>query len=334
MSSRKLFIIGTVIFLTATLFILFLPYWVTNYSLFPISVKEPNEIGDTIGGIMGPAAGLLAAYLTFLAFWAQYNANVQVQNQFKLQQFESQFYEMLRMHKTNVDDVIIYSIEDDKEYKNKNAFKLMVNEFNYMLTCFDLLNIKINKENYLDAYNYFFTGNNKLKENNFLEVLNQIEKITSDPKKINRLIFRKHNGYSFVLAHYFRHLYLTVKYIVNSDVIDSYEKKMSYLKILRAQLSNYEQVLIFYNWLAKPFGGAWEEDSPEGNCYLTDYKMIHNLWVTELKQDDYIVSNVNYLIEKYNLKNKKVNRTPLFSFQENDFDFKYTVTKPTQEDFV
>ena len=50
-----------------------LPYLLTQFSI--IDFTETGQIGDTIGGTMSPFVGILAAVLTFMAFWVQYQAN-------------------------------------------------------------------------------------------------------------------------------------------------------------------------------------------------------------------------------------------------------------------
>lgn len=59
-----------------------MPIIVVKTSVIPIGVNSPNEIGDTIGGILGPTVGFIAAALTFLAFWAQFDANIEQRKQF------------------------------------------------------------------------------------------------------------------------------------------------------------------------------------------------------------------------------------------------------------
>ncbi|MCS3531358.1 putative phage abortive infection protein [Chryseobacterium sp. JUb7] len=72
------------------------------------------------------------------------------------------------------------------------------------------------------------------------------------------------SGHSAYLAHLYRHLYLTVKFVASQhqDFI-SYEDKRKYLRVLRAQLSNYEQALLYYNWKSG-FGKKWEEKDEKG----------------------------------------------------------------------
>ena len=81
-NSRNLLIWGLIIFVITTLIVIFIPLIVTTNSWFSLGVVKPNEIGDTIGGILGPCVGLIAAALTFLAFWAQYDANIEQRKQF------------------------------------------------------------------------------------------------------------------------------------------------------------------------------------------------------------------------------------------------------------
>ncbi|WP_293924772.1 putative phage abortive infection protein [Sphingobacterium sp. UBA6320] len=87
-------------------------------------------------------------------------------------------------------------------------------------------------------------------------------------------------GHQIRLGHYYRHMLSLVKHVVDqpNDFL-TYEDKRKYLKIFRAQLSNHEVVLLFYNWLGE-YGCAWEEDVKDSmgrNKYFTDYRILHNL---------------------------------------------------------
>jgi hypothetical protein len=54
------------------------------------------------------------------------------------------------------------------------------------------------------------------------------------------------------LAHYFRHLYHVIRFVNESDIDD----KRRYTNFVRAQLSSYELVLLFYNCLSPEHGRA------------------------------------------------------------------------------
>lgn len=323
------------------IFALFAPAVFTSPAKDGVGFSDTGEIGDTIGGLMSPFINLSAVIVTGLAFYMQYRANkLQIQiftdqiqatekhfkqeqlnqeTQNKIQQFESQFFEMLRLHKENVEELNIRSVIDGGDARRRQAFVTMSNEFKTFLSYINFGNSPFLKE-YKTAYDIFFWGWNSdyVDLNSLSDSWLIIEKgpnpLGSDYD--HTIDFREYKGYSSSLGHYFRHLFMMVKFVANSDVIIEYKDKMKFLKILRAQLSNHEQIILFYNWLSSDYGGAWENNE---NRFLTEYKMIHNLWVAELYQNQYIVDAVNGLIDKYNSNPKE---TPLFEFQRNDFNLK------------
>lgn len=277
----------------------------------------PNEIGDSIGGVLNPLIGLIASILTFLAFYMQKRANDDIQAQFKVQQFEGQFYEMLRLHKENVNEIEINI--GDSVVKGRATFKYAVDEIEQLLQRIQptypvsnggapnpfLSDDEIFPTKFYVAYNVFFWGSMNFGQ---FQIGNSIVGF-ANTQSINNSI----QWHSY-LGHYYRHLFSMVKFVVNSKSVKSYKDKMRYLKILRAQLSNYEQIMLFYNWLCDEYGGTWEN---EKNHFFTEYKMIHNLWVKQLIPNQFFVDNVNYLIKEYNKRKKK---TPLFEFQQGDFN--------------
>ena len=52
------------------------------------------------------------------------------------------------------------------------------------------------------------------------------------------------------LDHYFRHLYRVIKYIDESKVVAEDKQKYEYTCIVRASLSQYELIMLFYNCLS------------------------------------------------------------------------------------
>ncbi|MDD5183817.1 MAG: putative phage abortive infection protein [Paludibacter sp.] len=94
-----------------------------------------------------------------------------------------------------------------------------------------------------------------------------------------------YGGHQFRLGHYYRHLFQTVKY-VNSQNRLNFKQKYFYAKTLRAQLSTYEQALLFINSLSI-LGHPWEL-----NC---EYKKSHFLFLDKRRKEK------NKLITRYNL---------------------------------
>jgi hypothetical protein len=283
----------------------------------------PNEIGDSIGGILNPIIGLIASILTFLAFYMQKVANDEIRIQFKKQQFETQFYEMLRLHKDNVNEIEVKD-DNDNIYKGRAAFKYASDQIKQILSRMvitypvsnDFKNpflseAEIFPTKFYVAYQVLFWGDQPARTYKLKDSLFSFANTQSTNKNIQ---WHSH------LGHYYRHLFSMVKFVVSNKDVPMYEDKMRYLKILRAQLSNYEQIMLFYNWLCEGYGDAWEEEEETGNKFLTEYKMIHNLWVNELMPNPYFTEKVNYLIDEYNKRKKD---TPLFEFQGENFEKKW-----------
>ena len=82
------------------------------------------------------------------------------------------------------------------------------------------------------------------------------------------------SGHASRFGHYYRHLYQMVKYVVDQDSeLFGDSEKREYLRIIRAQLSDNEQLMLYFNYLSG-YGGAWENSE---NHFFSDYRMIHNM---------------------------------------------------------
>lgn len=282
--------------------ICFFPYWFTSFSFHGLDFTKTGEIGDTIGGIMGPFIAIVAAILTFIAFWVQYKANMRQNEQFSIDRFENNFFELLKLHRNNVEEI---SIED--VVSSRKAFISMFLELTFAysvlkITCRDLLSQNkiekdISEEDYLNiSFVFFFFGvgeNSDRLALNFLEKYdkkildNYIDKLKfvqlnySLVKQVNfqfesrELTFRLYkpfNGHMSRLGHYYRHLYQTVKFVAEQpEWLMDREKKYQYLKTLRAQLSDHEQLLLYYNSLSD-LGYDWIKYG-----YLADWRIIKNI---------------------------------------------------------
>lgn len=284
------------------------PYLFTQFNFVNWDLEETNKIGGTLGGIMGPFIAIIAAYLTFIAFWVQYKANKKQRKDIRLERFENKFYELLRLHKENVNEVRKIN-KDGVVKEGRQLFNTMYREFEL---CHKLI-LAINKNENGDsngrdkyfiemAYNLFYFGvgqgamniltekyyndlvakdvierlqecqenyhNNKTLHNAKLEI-----PIPDDAPLILHTDVPPFHGY--IIGHYYRHLYQTVKYVEAQTFLDE-KQKYSYVKTLRAQLTDYEQVMLYYNVISG-FGNEWISiKNKEEYSMLIRYKLIHN----------------------------------------------------------
>ena len=265
----------------------------------------PTDVATIINGLMSPFIAIAAAILTFMAFWVQYNANQNIQRQNEKQQAERQFYQMLKIHRDNVDKMefpylsqveqCLYGNfsghnpgaplhwkkeENPNCYKGQTAIKLFLKEFKCIYEVVDQLKYSPSRK-FAIAYNVFFFGlesyNQKFR--NYQEVLDLRKKKNAVNKKAVGDLPKCSimNGHKDVLNPYYRHLYLTVKSVVKSDFTDP--EKENYLNILRASLTAEEQTLLVFNWyygklVGAGYGLKWEFENQK---FFTHWKMIHNV---------------------------------------------------------
>lgn len=285
-----------------------LPVIFTLPSFLP-SFSETGPIGDTINGIAGPFIALIAAGLTFLAFWVQFLSNKEQKNQFKkqaddtlIERFENRFFEMVRLHRANVDEQNIQDI-----IKGRKVFTTYYFELRYIyfvLTYYYDTNKptkELDKEQLTNiAYLIFFFGIGHVTDSVFNHLTpsyinevffkNTIKRLESekeryargirndlviavgDKKAIFKQVYQPFTGHGTKIGHYYRHLFQTVKYVSEQkNKVFTDKLKYSYVKILQAQLSNFEQVMFYYNAVSL-LGKRWIE-----NGYVKDYRLVTNL---------------------------------------------------------
>lgn len=319
-----------VILLLGAISIIIIPWVLTREFWSVVDYENTGAIGDTINGIAGPFIALLAAILTFLAFYIQYKANIQQKQQFstslqkeiderraqemtwRVDRFENRFYELLKLHRANLDEM---NIAD--RVKGRKCFIRLFNELKYTYSIVvDQYNAssinekklyrkhKLNKLKF--SYTIFFYGIGVNSEKQFVSGFNDAElklyeycKTVMDnyqkdyieakkkypdkryytfdlplmapaDERTKIFFYKPFDGHSDLLGHYYRHLYQSVSYIINQDnsFLD-FNTKYSYVKTLRAQLSNHEQLMLYYNSAAW-FNDEWKE-------FFTDYRLIKNL---------------------------------------------------------
>ena len=209
-------------FLVIALLICCLPWLLAKHSWIDFSTT--GEIGDTIGGIMGPFIAIAAAGLTFIAFWVQYKANIQQRHDIAIERFESNLFEMIHIQQEITNGLVI-------EYRNQNNIAEKKTGRDVFQSTYEEMPIRI--------YVGEGTASFKLKD-----------ALGYDDEVKMRLDLTK--GLWF-LDHYYRHLYRIFKYIDDANpVIIDRKKKYEYAAIVRATLSPYELIMLYYNGFSHP----------------------------------------------------------------------------------
>jgi hypothetical protein len=265
--------------------IIFFLIFITNKQFISftgiLDIDLATNFGIFFQGLVGTTAGISSSLLVICVFFLQ-------QKQEKISQLENIYYKMLDFHRENVNSIVIDNYKlwiKDKKRKAQAfvSFKLqlfdcinMVSEINKEL------NHKLNDKEIIDAaYMVFYYGvdgrwidftkklfaryDENLPQLISLYVNGQKTKTFTDdkPKDIGKTN-------QTVLSTYFRNMYNAIMLIHNSDILDK-EQKKKYIRVYRAQLSNPELVVLFFNVLSR-FGKKWNE-----NNIIMEYEFIKNL---------------------------------------------------------
>lgn len=233
-----------------------------------------GQLGDFVGGYVGTFFALVSVVLLTSTFRGQ-RSSAQLLN------FETKYFELLRLHRDNVAELEVQSVAGRKlfvvlirEYRSVHETVLRVaKQHDLNLTQRELVHV---------AYYclFFGTGPNSSRmllgslasfDPKFVAALeNELDKndVKDRAQGEKKLAYRPFEGHQSRLGHYYRHLYQAIKYVDQQEIdIDKYE----YVKTIRAQLSNHEQALLLLNSLT-PIGNNWWEYK-----FIEKYRLVQNI---------------------------------------------------------
>lgn len=252
------FLICGIILLLPFVFIQDGPEW-CNFS-------NKGEIGDVIGGTTAPFIAILATYVTFLAFWVQYEFNKQQRKDTAVERFEHNLFEMIALQE-NITNNLVWEFIKDNDPNQINTY-----ESNIIMR-------QKGRDVFQVLYEFYpFTVEMRGKHRDLKEY--------EDYEGFKDLFARNDDAYTYyerdgttgMLDHYFRHLYWIFKYIKECDIIDE-EHKYRYACIVRSSLSQYELVFLFYNGLSKKGKNKFK-------TLIEEFSLLNNLRLNLLASDD------------------------------------------------
>jgi hypothetical protein len=237
-----------------------------------IDLQSTASIGDFIGGVVGTLFSLIGVIFLFITLNEQRKFT-------QLERFESKFFELLKFHKENVNELKY------KDYQGREVFTEIKNDFYSVIdVIIDNGFITKNRLDQQDLANisfcimYFGYNQNTadVLENKFFK---KYFDYTDDINKcINELKGKKLipiNGHQNKLGHYFRHLRRTILFVHRQEKLSQNQKK-DYVRFVRAQLSTDEQILLFFHSISD-LGLKWELENINHEKTITDYSLIRNI---------------------------------------------------------
>ena len=282
-------------FLTFVFFIVLTAYYLLVFkegncaSTSKDYLEYNSYLGDAVNGWTAPFIGLLTAFLTFVAFYVQYQFNKQQNDRITklddenlIQNFDSTFFNLLNNHHRII-NTLIHTHEETGSFNHAiNKYiegeKRTYSGVKYLKHFVRLIDQEIsNKENSQeDSY--------VLRKEEIIDIY-------------NKLFFSQHYEY---LSHFLRNLFITIKYIDSRNLpsngvltfkdgedemlslllesesikLEVEKRKYDYTKILRAQFSDDELILLAINALTEQ-GKAFE-------LYVRKYRLIKNITATNV----------------------------------------------------
>lgn len=226
-----------------------------------IQADKFGQFGDVIGGFIGSIWSLAGVILFYVALTEQRgdfknNSKVLVKQAEALEQQIKEF-ELQREELSETRNVFKVQSETLKMQQFESTFFNLLNLHHEIVNSIDLISYEKTKKttlrNFLDqaeerGERVVTTG-----RDTFVKFRKGLENSYSNTVKtdserdefllMNTAYVKYYNRHQSDLGHYFRNLYHVFKFIHNSNISD----KGRYTSLVRAQLSNDELILLFYN---------------------------------------------------------------------------------------
>ncbi len=194
------------------------------FNIINIKKLTPGEWGDFFGGFVNPLLTFLTFMGLLITIFVQQtelresraemkrsaDALVEQSKSLKRQNFESTFFQMLTIHNTIVNSIDLVD-KEGKTFKGRDCFSIFYTRLNKIY--------RANKDKAQGRYD----------ERNVINLSYQ-------------LFWKQHQT---ELGHYFRYLYNLVRLVKDEGF-----QAGPYLRLVRAQLSDQELLLLFYNCIS------------------------------------------------------------------------------------
>lgn len=242
---------------------------------FEIDPNLASQFGDFFGGLIGTFFSILSIILLIYTI-----VNQSLES--RKSAITNNFFKMIDYHNHNVEQINIPNIDTTKKEKEqgRRAFVIYKIQIKRLIQTVRDINqqndLHLSSDDIIDiSYIIFYYGlsptwssfiQDKLNRYECNEIIVQklLEKIENNKElKIGRTN-------QTALSAYFRNMYNAIKLVDNAKELSKTEKE-ELIKIYRAQLSNPELYVLFFN-ITSRFGKKWKD-----NKYITKYHFLKNI---------------------------------------------------------
>lgn len=292
-----------------------------QYSLYlgggNLDMPATGQVGDFLGGVIGTIAGALSVILLYKTLKVQIDFNKKQKEDLAIERFENKFYEMLKIHRDNVDQISI-----NNNVSGRKAFSRLFNElrFTYYYCVNNIteqrksnIQIQLSDEKiYNIAYLVFFFGTGQISDSlvkdlldkDSITVFNHITETIKIDKELHRndktckslktvscegekisfyynyVPFQGHMGN---LSHYVRHLYQLIRFVdekyPETEASDAEKNKKSKEDYVATIRSQLSiyEQAFLYYNAISVLGAPWLDSEKSEGSLLKKYSIIKNL---------------------------------------------------------
>ncbi|GEM_PF-5060102 len=145
-SSRLIITISSIFLITMFVLVLLIAFILPRPAIFDsFDMSKHSDTGNAIGGILTPFIAIIAALLTFVAFWVQYAFNKIQRNDIEIERFERITFKLLDIYRDIVNNSSINNM-----IKGQLFFHFKFYEFK---TIFEECNKNININGLIEVHN-------------------------------------------------------------------------------------------------------------------------------------------------------------------------------------
>lgn len=275
-----LIIMKVVIFIIGITFAISFCFIVFNKAYFRldpnlgIDVELASKFGDFVGGFIGTLFAFLSILIVAYSILKQTCEN-------RKNNVKSMFFQMIDYHYKNLEQIEVRKPERrdviEKGKRGFVAFKIQINRLlQELYTVNNTHQLQLNAHDIACiAYMVFYYGLSETWKEFFEEkiqcydcretIINELLKYSTKNPEC-RLCQANHT----VLSAYFRNMYNAIKLIDCESAFNTKEKE-ELVKIYRAQLSNPELYVLFFNVIS-PFGKKWRDKK-----FMQKYRLLKNV---------------------------------------------------------
>lgn len=254
--------------------------WMDPSNYQELGLSRLGFIGDFSGGVIGTLVALIVAIYAIRTYRLE-------RQQQKEAYVSAMLSTMLDLHKQNVKEIKINQTGGSSGFvSGRECFEQMYNElkdiYNDVIEAIQT-EVYSDRDKYADwidetkqkklahilSFGYFFYSVELYmipKADDDANLYQLCEKAALSVRKESRDLQRH-----VILGHYYRHLYNMVNFIDKNEFSQKYQKKELYVKLIRSQLSDYEQILLYYDTLSL-LGKEWNE--PLGKKEISKMNLI------------------------------------------------------------